>query len=90
MELGCRAFSHDSRTVQLGGSDALVSWLAEHATCLGIVKRWRQPHRARQAREAIMWGDPEVETGDPVLAPTPTVGCPPLWSKGPFEGAALV
>jgi hypothetical protein len=34
-----RAFSHDSRAVQRGESDDLVSFLVEHAKLLGIVKR---------------------------------------------------
>ena len=42
VERVCRAFSHDRRTVPHGGSDALVSFLAEHATRLGSVKRRRQ------------------------------------------------
>jgi hypothetical protein len=58
VEMVCRAFSHDSRTVQHGGSDALVAFLAEHAKLLGIVKRWRKQHRERQDLEAIIWGDP--------------------------------
>ena len=52
------AFSHDSHAVQRGECDALVAFLAEPATRLGIVKRRRQQHRERQERESIMWGDP--------------------------------
>ena len=58
VEMVCRAFYHDSRTVQHGGSDDLVAFLAEHAKLLGIVKRWRKQHRKRQELEAIIWGDP--------------------------------
>ena len=58
VEMVCRAFSHYSRTVQHGGSDDLVSFLAEHAKLLGIVKRRRKQHRERQELEAIIWGDP--------------------------------
>jgi Transposase DDE domain len=58
VEMVFRAFYHYSRTVQHGGSDDLVSFLAEHAKLLGIVKRWRKQHRERQELEAIIWGDP--------------------------------
>jgi hypothetical protein len=58
VEMVFRAFYHDSRTVQHGGSDDLVSFLAEHAKLLGIVKRWRKQHRERQELDAIIWGDP--------------------------------
>jgi hypothetical protein len=58
----CRAFYHDSGAVQRGESDPRVSFLAEHATLLGIVKRQRQAHRERQHRDARIWGDPSVET----------------------------
>ena len=53
-----RAFSHDSRAVQRGESDQLVSLLAEPAKRLGIVTRQRQSHRERQPLEALIWGDP--------------------------------
>ena len=53
-----RAFSHYSRAVQRGESDDLVSFLAEHAQLLGIVKRWRMSHRERQHLESLIWGDP--------------------------------
>jgi IS4 transposase len=58
VEMVFRAFYHYSRAVQRGESDDLVSFLAEHATLLGLVKRWRQQHRERQELEAIIWGDP--------------------------------
>jgi Transposase DDE domain len=58
VEMVFRAFYHYSRTVQHGGSDDLVSFLAEHAKLLGIVKRRRKQHRERQELEAIIWGDP--------------------------------
>jgi len=58
VEMVFRAFYHYSRTVQHGGSDDLVAFLAEHAKLLGIVKRWRKQHRERQELEAIIWGDP--------------------------------
>ena len=58
VEMVFRAFYHYSRTVQHGGSDDLVSFLAEHAKLLGLVKRRRKQHRERQELEAIIWGDP--------------------------------
>ena len=58
VEMVFRAFYHYSRTMPHGGSDDLVSFLAEHAKLLGIVKRWRKQHRERQELEAIIWGDP--------------------------------
>jgi IS4 transposase len=53
-----RAFYHYSRAVQHGESTHLVSFLAEHAKLLGIVKRQRKSHRERQQLEASIWGDP--------------------------------
>ena len=58
VEMGFRALYHYSRAVERGECDALVSFLAEHAKLLGIVKRWRKPHRERQQLESIIWGDP--------------------------------
>jgi len=58
VEMVCRAFYHYSRAVQHGECDALVPFLVEHAKLLGIVKRWRKPHRERQQLESIIWGDP--------------------------------
>ena len=58
VEMVFRAFYHYSRAVQRGESDDLVSFLAEHAKLLGIVKRWRKQHRERQQLESIIWGDP--------------------------------
>ena len=58
VEMVYRAFYHDSRAVQHGESTHLVSFLAEHAKLLGIVKRQRKSHRERQQLEAIIWGDP--------------------------------
>jgi len=58
-----RAFSPDRRAVPRGDGHARVVWLAEPATLLGSVTRRHQQHRERQAREAIMWGDPSGETG---------------------------
>src|SRR3989442_5416187 len=43
-----RALYHDSRAVERGACDDLVSLLAEHAQLLGIIKRWRKHHRERQ------------------------------------------
>lgn len=57
-EMVCRALSHESRAVPRGACDALVPFVVQHATRLGLVKRWRQQHRARQPRASIMWGDP--------------------------------
>jgi hypothetical protein len=53
-----RAFYHYSRAVQRCESDNLISFLAEHAKLLGIVKRQRQQHRERQELESIIWGEP--------------------------------
>jgi hypothetical protein len=58
VEMVFRAFYHYSRAVQRGESDHLVSFLAEHATLLGIVKRQRKSHRERQQLESLIWGDP--------------------------------
>jgi hypothetical protein len=58
VEMVFRAFYHYSRAVQRGESGNLVSFLAEHAKLLGIVKRQRKSHRERQQLEAIIWGDP--------------------------------
>ena len=58
VEMVCRAFYHDSRAVQRGERDHLVSFLAEHATLLGIVKRQRKAHRERQHLDSLMWGEP--------------------------------
>jgi hypothetical protein len=63
VEMVFRAFYHHSRAVRRGECDNLVMFLVEHATLLGMVKRWRQQHRQRQRLESIMWGDPSVETG---------------------------
>jgi hypothetical protein len=53
-----RAFYHDSRAVQHGERTHLVSFLAEHAQLLGIVKRQRKSHRNRQQLDASIWGEP--------------------------------
>jgi len=53
-----RAFYPYRRAVERGAWDALGSLLAAHAQRLGMVKRWRQPHRERQPLESIIWGDP--------------------------------
>ena len=58
VEMVFRAFYHYSRAIQRGESDNLVLFLTEHATLLGIVKRWRKQHRERQQLEAIIWGEP--------------------------------
>jgi hypothetical protein len=58
VEMVFRAFSHYRRAVQQGESGNLVSFLAEHATLLGIVKRQRKSHRACQQLEFLIWGDP--------------------------------
>jgi hypothetical protein len=39
VEMVCRAFDHDSRAVQRGEGDDLVTFLAEHAQLLSLVKR---------------------------------------------------
>jgi hypothetical protein len=53
-----RAFYHDSRAVQRGECDDLVTCLVEHAKLLGIVKRWRKQHREHPPRGSIIGGDP--------------------------------
>ena len=58
VEMVFRALYHYSRAVERGACDDLVSFLAEHAKPLGIVKRWRKHHRERQQLESIIWGDP--------------------------------
>ena len=58
VEMVFRALYHYSRAVERGECDDLVSFLAEHAKLLGIVKRWRKHHRERQQLESIIWGDP--------------------------------
>jgi hypothetical protein len=58
VEMVFRAFYHYSRTVQRGECDDRVTFLAEHAQLLSIVKRWRKHHRERQELESIIWGDP--------------------------------
>jgi hypothetical protein len=58
VEMVFRAFYHDSRAVSCGEADDLVLFLAEHAKLLGLVKRWRTPHRERQQLEYLIWGDP--------------------------------
>jgi hypothetical protein len=57
VEMVFRAFYHDSRAVPRGEHDDLVSFLAEHAKLLGIVKRWRKQHHERQPLESTIWGD---------------------------------
>ena len=58
VEMVFRAFYHYSRAVERGECNDLVTFLAEHAQLLGIVKRWRKQHHERQALESIMWGNP--------------------------------
>jgi len=63
VEMVFRAFYHYSRAQQRGESENLVAFLAEHATLLGIVKRWRKQHRERQQLERLIGGDRYVTTG---------------------------
>src|SRR6266436_1150836 len=58
VEMVFRALYHYSRAVERGECDDLVSFLAEHAQLLGIIKRWRKHHRERQQLESIIWRDP--------------------------------
>lgn len=58
VEMVFRAFYHYSRAEQRGESHQLVAFLVEHATLLGLVKRWRKPHRERQQLDRLIWGDP--------------------------------
>ena len=58
VEMVLRALYHSSRAVERGECDDVVSFLAEHAKRLGIVKRWRKHHRECQQLESIIWGDP--------------------------------
>ena len=55
VEMVFRAFYHFSRAVQRGESDNLLEFLVAHAALLGLVKRWRARHRARQQQEQIVW-----------------------------------
>jgi hypothetical protein len=63
LEMVLHAFFHDSRAVQHGESDDLVSVRVEHAILLGIVKRRPTQHRECQPLASIIWGDPSVEAG---------------------------
>ena len=65
VERVCRAVYHDGRAVQRGEYEDLLLFLTEHATLLGIVKRWRKRPHERQQLESLMWGEPSVETGAP-------------------------
>ena len=58
VEMVFRAFYHYSRAVPRGECDELVPFLVEHAQLLGLVKRWRKQHRARQQLESVIGGDP--------------------------------
>ena len=58
VEMVFRAFYHDSRALQCGECDDLVTFLVEHAKLLGIVKRRRKQHRERQHLESLIWADP--------------------------------
>jgi len=64
VEMVWRAVSHDSHAVPCGAADALGRFLAEPATRLGLVKRWRKPPRERQQLEYLLWGEPSGETGE--------------------------
>jgi hypothetical protein len=55
VEMVFRAFYHFSRAVQRGERDNLIEFLVAHAALLGLVKRWRARHRARQQQEQIVW-----------------------------------
>ena len=56
MEMVFRAFYHYSRALQRGEAEELVPYLGQHATLLGLVKRWRSRHRERQQEEQLVWG----------------------------------
>ena len=58
VEMVFRALYHYGRAVQRGEYDDLILFLKEHATLLGIVKRWRKRHRESQQLESLIWGDP--------------------------------
>lgn len=55
VEMVFRAFYHFSRAVQQGESDNLIEFLVAHAALLGLVKRWRARHCARQQQAQIVW-----------------------------------
>lgn len=57
VEMVFRAFYHYSRAVQRGESDNVIQFLTAHAKLLGIVKRQRTAHRARQQLESMIWDD---------------------------------
>lgn len=58
VEMVFRALYHYSQAVQYGEGDELVPFLAKHAKLLGVVKRWRKPHREREQLEHMMWTTP--------------------------------
>jgi len=58
VEMVFRALYHYGQAVQRGEYDDLILFLTEHAKLLGIVKRWRKPHRERQQLECLIWSDP--------------------------------
>jgi len=72
VEMVFRAFYHYSRAVQRGECEDLVTFLANHAKLLGLVKRQRKSHRERQELESIIWGILKLR---PVCARTPTALC---------------
>lgn len=58
VEIVLRACDHYRRAVQRGECDDLVTFLTEHATLRGIVKRWPMQHREPRTRKSISWDDP--------------------------------
>jgi hypothetical protein len=80
----CRTCAHASRAGPPGAWEARGTGRAALAKRLGISTRWRQQPRARQALDAIMGGEPEVETGEAGPPPTaaPRSG-PRILSSGP-------
>jgi hypothetical protein len=58
VEMVLRACDHYRRAVQHGECDDRVTFLTEHATLRGIVKRWPEQHREPRAQKSIIWDDP--------------------------------
>ncbi len=58
VEMVFRAFYHYSCALTRGETLDLVSYLAQHARLLGLVKRRRLRHQEIQHTEHLVWGDP--------------------------------
>jgi hypothetical protein len=58
VEMVFRAFYHYSRALTRGETVDLVTYLAQHAKLLGLVKRHRKRHREILTTEQEVWGSP--------------------------------